>query len=41
MTLDRAFTLGDLMLLLGLDLAEPSHQEDIAAIEDILARPAA
>jgi hypothetical protein len=37
-TLDRAFDLGDLMMLLCLDRAEPSDREDITAIEDILDR---
>jgi hypothetical protein len=33
-----AFELGDLTVLLGLDLAEPSDQSDIEAIEAVLER---
>jgi hypothetical protein len=37
-TADRAFELDDLIVLLGLDLAEPSDRADIEAIEAILDR---
>jgi hypothetical protein len=38
MTVDRAFELDDLTVLLGLDLADPDDRADIEAIEAVLDR---